>query len=473
MRTSIRTALFLPVLLLSAAQVPAQTNNYVNGSTVTGHVLCADTNSPARFAKILLKSAKPDHTGEDFMNNLINNMQKSVEKSGDAKPLPPDRKAAMATAARGMNQVTDMLGATTVGLDGSFSFAGVKPGTYYVHAIFPGYVDPVNQFSDEDFASTDPAIRARIALLPTVTVNGTDSAHADVRLERGAAVSGRISYDDGTPASGWSIAVVKPKSAEDPSEAVAAAMAPALAMGGMATVFKTDDLGHYRISGLNAGEVVLRATLTATPVGINANNISDGGSGISLAVYSGDTFDRASAKPIKLTAGDEISGTDIVIPAKSLHSISGHVVSKNDGHALNMGSVGLTDKNNPALHLSAAIRDDGSFHFEYLPSGITYTVTIGDAADGRHKPAANSFMGMNIPNDEVLRKYGTDSTDVLLSDSDVDSVKLSAAQTDWKPTPGKPDSSNVNPADLLKGIFDAADSSDTEKTDTDKTTTPK
>jgi hypothetical protein len=95
-----------------------------------------------------------------------------------------------------MDQVTDMLNSSTVGLDGSYSFAGVKPGTYYVHAMFTGYIDPFSQFSDEDFASTDPAVRARLAQLATVTVTGTDSAHADLRLERGAAVAGRILYDD-------------------------------------------------------------------------------------------------------------------------------------------------------------------------------------------------------------------------------------------------------------------------------------
>jgi hypothetical protein len=460
MRLALRTAFFLSALLLAPC-LPAQTtNNYVNGSTVSGHVLCADTNAPARFAKVLLKSSTPDHAGEDMMNSMLSNIQKAAEKSGDAKPLTPDRKAAMATAARGMNQVTDMLSATTVGLDGAYSFAGVKPGTYYVHAILPGYIDPVSQFSDEDFASTDPAVRARIAQLPTITVTGTDSAHADVRLERGAAVSGRITYDDGTPASGWSIAVVKPKTQEDPGEAIAAAMAPALAMGGMATVFKTDDLGSYRISGLNSGEIVLRVSLTATPVGVNAGNISDGGSGIALTVYSGNTFDRAAAKAIKLIAGDEIAGVDITIPSHKLHSIAGHVVSKDDGHTLNMGQVTLTDKNNPALHLMAAIRDDGSFHFECLPGGISYTVTVADAADGRHKPSRANFMGMNLPDDEILRKYGTDSTNVLLADSDVDSVKLSVAQTDWKPTPGKSGSSTLNPADLLKGLLGGDDSTD-------------
>jgi hypothetical protein len=446
-----------------ATQSSAQQTAYVVGSTVTGHVICADTNAPARFAKVLLKPAVPSHPGEDFMKSLESNLLKASAKTGSApqKPMTPEQQQTMAAAAKSMNQVTDMLNSSTVGIDGSYSFAGVKPGTYYVHAIYPGYIDPMSELSDEDFSSTDPAIRARIAQIPAVTVGGTDSAHANIRLERGAAISGRILFDDGSPASGWMVSVIKPKSPEDPGDAAAAAMAPALAMSGAVQVFKTDDLGRYRISGLKAGEYALRANLIATAIGISASNIGDGGSGINIAVYSGDTFSRADAKSVKLASGDEQSGVDIAIPSRTLHNITGHVYAQSDGHTLNVGSVSITSKQNPALHLKAAIRDDGSFHFEYLPSG-NYTLIVDDAADGRHKASATSFMGMNLPDTEILKKYGTDSTVVALTDSDVDTARLTVVQTDWTPPAKSQSSPDVSPADLLNGLF-GGDSGDKPK----------
>jgi hypothetical protein len=427
----------------------------VVGSTVSGHVFCNDTNGPARFARILLKSTSPSHEGEDMMKSIMDSMTKIAAKSGEPqKPQTDEQKKALAAASKGMNQVTDMLGATTVGLDGSFSFAGVKAGTYYVHVIFPGYLDAYSHFSDEDFASTDPAVRARLAQIPTITVNGADSARAEVRLDRGAAIAGRILYDDGNPASGWTLTVVKPGTAEDPSEDVAAAMAPALAMGGMGQLTKTDDLGFYRLSGLAAGEYVLRCSLSATAIGINSSNMGDGGTEIKLVVYSGDTFSRANAKSIKLLAGDEHPGFDVTIPSRTLHNITGHVVAKSDGHTLNVGSVNLTVKDNPAWHLMAAIRDDGSFHFEYLPGNVTYTLTVADAADGTHAGPANNIMGISLPNTQLLHKYGSDAADVVLSDKDVDSVTLTVAQTDWKPSPKESsDPINVTPSDLLKGLL--------------------
>jgi len=185
-----------------------------------------------------------------------------------------------------------------------------------------------------------------------------------------------------------------------------------------------------------------------------------GGTGIKLTVYSGDTFSRASAKSFKLTFGEEQPGNDITIPAHTLHNITGHVYAKSDGHTLNVGQVNLSVKDNPALHLMAAVRDDGSFHFECLPGNVTYTLTVSGAADGRNDGPASNFMGMSIPNPEILRKYGTDTTDVLLADSDVDTARLTVTQTDWKPSAKKTKPLNVNPGDLIKGLMGGDDSDD-------------
>ena len=61
----------LPALLATLASLAtAQQANDVTGATVTGHVFCADTNAPARCARVILKSATPSGFGNDFMKNL-------------------------------------------------------------------------------------------------------------------------------------------------------------------------------------------------------------------------------------------------------------------------------------------------------------------------------------------------------------------------------------------------------------------
>ena len=463
--TAVSTLLLVAgISIHSSAQQPPNA-----GSTVTGHVFCADTNAPARFAKVLLKSAEGDHRGEEFMKRISDNMEKIAGKDGEPappakpatpdKPLPDDKKQAMAAASKGMNAALDMMNASTVGLNGEFKVTGVKPGTYYVHVLYAGYIDDYDQFSDEDFAGTDPEIRARIAKIPSITVTGTDSARADVTLERGAAISGRILFDDGSPAAGWTLSVIKPGTKENAADAAQAVMNQSLALSGAVQLAKSDDLGHFRITGLNPGEYALRATMIAPSIGVTAGNIMEGGSGINLTVYSGSTFNRADAKPLTVAAGEEYSGAEITVPASSLHNITGHVNAKSDGHTLNTGHVVLTSKSNPALHVIAAIRSDGSFHFEYLPSGIVYTLTTADAADGKITPSANpGFMGLNMPNTEILAKYETGSTDVLLGYADIDSIQLTVAQTDWKPSPNKPNTPTANPADIIKSVIDAGTS---------------
>src|SRR5579871_3765298 len=62
----LRTFYFALVVLaaLGSASLSAQ----VPGSTITGHVFCADTNAPARFAKVLLKSAAQDRAVQDWVD---------------------------------------------------------------------------------------------------------------------------------------------------------------------------------------------------------------------------------------------------------------------------------------------------------------------------------------------------------------------------------------------------------------------
>ena len=149
-----------------------------------------------------------------------------------------EQKRAQAAATRDMNRASDLLQGSTIGLDGQYSFAHVRPGTYYVHVIFPGYIDPLEQFSDEELASTDPAVHSRVAAsVPVVTVSGTDSARVDLRIDRGSTVSGRLLFDDGTPAPGWMITVIRPKNSDE-FNSTSSAVAQALMQSGSALAAK-------------------------------------------------------------------------------------------------------------------------------------------------------------------------------------------------------------------------------------------
>jgi hypothetical protein len=62
-----------------------------------------------------------------------------------------------------------------------------------------------------------------------------------------------------------------------------------------------------------------------------------------VSFYLGDTARRAAAKPLTVAAGQEAWAADIMVPLSKLHSLSGTVVAKSDGHRLNTASVVLED----------------------------------------------------------------------------------------------------------------------------------
>ncbi len=432
------------------------------GGVVTGRVIFADTNGPARFTKVLLKSAAPADLAENPFAELLGTPPAAPGKPGSAarngtaaasKDAPAmsaeDRaelKSARAASAKMMSGIADLLVSTTVGADGNYTFTNVKAGTYYVHATAPGYIDPLSQFSAEDFASTDPAVKQRIAAVAVpVTVSGTDQAHADLRLERGASISGRVLYDDGTPAAGWIVRTVH-------RPAAAAATGSGSGAGGMgidmadldlahiSEMSQTEDTGRFRIAGLPTGDYILEARFTAPPLGHSSFNAiaSNPGSpfgggglsalqGLKLTVYSGNVFRQSDAKPVSVRAGDDRSGYDLTMAIHAMHSISGMVRARADGHPVNSGTVELTLNDaqgnpDPSLHLVATIQADGGFRFDYVPPG-SYTLKAAHAADVT-TVSVKRILGSLMAEQKTNHRYGPASVNATLSDTDITDAKI-------------------------------------------------
>ena len=412
------------------------------GGTVSGRVVFADSNGPARFAKVFLKPAKASASDDDLFSAL------NGANAKDGKKLSPEDAAQMkqmqAATAKFMSALGDQLLATTIAADGTYLFTNVKAGSYYVHAQAPGYIDPLAQFSDEDLASTDAAMRQKIAAAtPAITVNGTEQAHADLRLERGGSISGRVLYDDGTPAVGWVVRTVH--DAGPPADGGSLGMGIDLAdldLKHITETSTTDDTGHFRIAGLPAGEYVLEARLTTAalghsafnPIASNTSNPFGGGAamagimGLKLTVYSGNAVRRADAVKVSVGKGDERAGYDLAVPLHNMHSIGGVVRAKADAHPVNSGTVELTaqtadGKPDATLHLTAGVQGDGSFHFDYVPGPATYVLKVSHAADVT-TTGTKKMLGSTIADQKTMHAYGPASTSVILGDTDIPDVKL-------------------------------------------------
>jgi len=446
MRTIV-ASLVLSALALHSAQ--AQQNAEPN-ATLSGRVICADTNGPARFAKVYLKSTTPNKSSGDDLFSALAASPPPGSAGSPSKAAPKvsaedaaEHKANQANVARMMSALSDLMYSSTVGADGTYTFTKVKPGTYYVHATVPGYIDPLTAFTSEELTSDDPAVRQRIAAIATpVTITGNEDVHADLRLERGASITGRVLYDDGTPAAGWTVRIVH----NSPGVGIAPLLpggfdASDVDLSHPSEISSTDDTGRFRIAGLATGDYIVQARLVASSLGTSGFNPITMGSGsnalaarmgLRLTVYSGNALRLADAKPISVRTGDDRSGVDIIMPLRTLHSISGHVMAKTDAHSVNAGTVeliGQDDAGKPdsSLHFVANILSDGSFHFDYVPSPGTFTLKTSHAQDAT-TTSTKQILASTIAEQKVMHSYGTAATTVQLTDSDLDAINLAVPE---------------------------------------------
>jgi hypothetical protein len=334
--------------------------------TLIGHVICSDTNGPARFAKVWLVSVAPSKTSAE-------------------EPATADA-------------------------DGIYFFKAVPSGTYYVHAQMSGYADPITLFNSADFASTDPAIHALIAkAAPSITINDTEAARMDLRIDRGASISGRILYDDGAPAQNWAVFAQRPPKDSHRSE-------PALSN----VRSGTDDLGYFRLSGLPAGEYILIASYQDSMLhGLNAGTMRQ--DHIAIVVFSGSTSFASKAQTIAVGPGDARTGVDITVPLNNLHRIKGQVLAKSDSRPATYGTVMLfTDES--TIVSSAAILADGSFTLDFVPGNTAYTLRVQQAGEEKM---------WTLPNGTVSRssqQFGPTSSQIILRDSNADNIIIAVPE---------------------------------------------
>jgi hypothetical protein len=377
--------LFLPLFTLAASAQNSSAAKPGTG-TVTGHVYCADTNAPSRVASVQLEPVK------DTKRSGTSHF------SGDAPAS----------------------GISRTGFDGSFTLAKVPPGSYYVVASAQGYLSPMPNDDESDDVEPQPPPGQPAVVIPRVDVQADQAASIDIRLERGAAISGAVRFDDGSPASGVMVMVLHRSKDKwvpsTPQVPFAAPVPPA-----------TDDVGHYRVSGLRDRDYVLMAILSRTDFESRGARTTGlfGVERSSLRIYSGDTPHISDAVPIKLGPGEERSGEDITIPLSKFHSISGVVTATGDGHAINSGHLAIEDPNDKEDIVDAELGSDGAFHLEGVPEG-TYTLRVQNPRDQRIQEI--SVAGQQaFTNEKTLHQYG-DLEQSIKVEGDIPNLVLTVSQ---------------------------------------------
>ena len=445
----------LALLLFASASLPAQTHPASAGATLSGHVVLADTDRPARFAAIYLKPVDPPDPGQDFftvlMNSAISNMQSKQSASSSIAAADADAqslKAAQTAAGNFLASVTDSMLYATINAEGDYSITGIPPGAYYLHVKAPGYVDALAQFTQQDLTSADPSVRKRIlAAVPTILVAAQEHVREDLRLERGAALSGRLRYDDGSPAVGWTVtAMLKRNAAQAPPPTIFGIDLSQVPIGQKLDHVLSDDQGRFRIAGLPAGEFTFQATLLTAaldrqpfaPIASSSGSFLSilGGvsalSALRLSVYSGGKIHLHDADTYPLRSGEERSSPDLIVPLAATHSIQGFLVAQADGHPINGGTIeliGLDSERDedPNLHFSAEVHADGSFRFDYIAGPSSYKLVVVRAAD-TSVTSVLKLLGSAVAQHSIRRTYAPATLQVELKDSDLTGIKIAVAE---------------------------------------------
>lgn len=363
--------------------VPAQqkqADQPAGTATVSGRVFCADTNTPARMASVVLQPA-------EVVEAIGSGHAKDVSYGGEASE-------------------TD--------LDGSFTIQHVPPGVYYVIASQTGYISPLAPLRVPAMEQPGDAKAGKKALssAPRITLQANLPVAVNVSIERGAAVSGTVLYDDGSPANGLWLEVL----VHSPDKGKWVPI-PSAVMERSSHSGSTDDEGRYRIAGLPPGEYVLEAELSLTKTIYKVD--AHGGASVSTNrvdvtdVYSGGSTREEHAVPFTLSAGEQRRGEDIEVPLSKLHTVRGVLVASHDGHLLNGGKLSLLNADNKGKASSTSLtRDDEGFTFSYVPEG-DYIVRVDEASDSEYLEVRNpDGWPPTRTETHVLRTYG--STDLPL-----------------------------------------------------------
>lgn len=397
---------------------------------MSGRVTCSDTQRPARFASVLLFGIPNTVTAP--------------------KPLDDSASEAQVTAAMksGLAALTNTnFVQTQTDAEGAFKATGVAPGDYYVFASVPGYVQPVNVVKAAMEAGADP--HKPLPGVPTVHVSAEHESLADISIDRGAAISGKVVWEDGSPVTKANVVVVPVKGDKPLPPQYSMVVMGSIGAGGILSI--TDDLGHFRIAGLAPGEYYVKATLqTKSQLSMQQGKMNFNFNQLAaekpLVIFAPAAFHQTGAKAVTLSAGQTVDDAEIAINLTGLHSVSGRIASAEDHHAINSGRVTVTDASDKEFSRSASVNEDGSFIVTFVPSG-TYNLKVDGAEDT--VPSTKKPKGLvNFNSDEAVRSYDDAKQQVIVADDDVTGQNLELA-------PSKTLKKSVDVGGVLGGLLES------------------
>jgi hypothetical protein len=235
--------------------------------------------------------------------------------------------------------------------EGRYEFRDLPAGRFSISASKAAFVN-------WSHGQTQPSSPGKI-----VALTGSQTAdNIDVRLPRGAVITGRVTDEFGEPVPNAAVTPFRQQYAQGQRRL--------LPVGSRA---EANDIGEYRIFGLAPGQYYLSVTvqaLTLAMPGGNGIELSGQNSGYAPTFYPA-TADLGSAQKLMVGAGQTISGIDVALTPARLAAISGVAIDA-QGRPMTGGNVFAAQRSAAARGmggLGGPLRADGSFSIPNVPPG--------------------------------------------------------------------------------------------------------
>lgn len=335
---------------------PVQRPDPTGTAVIRGRVVAADTGTPVRWANVNLSPVQPSPTSV------------MVSPSGAAGQVVTGRGGVVGGVVGGAPvQLNLMPRGRTVITDaqGGFEFAALPAGQYRVMAspgqYAAGYLGMAYGAKRPNGpGSSDSGVPIELA-------DGQRFDKATIALPRGGVISGRITDDNGDPMARVQIYTMMAIPGSTRTQR--------MGMGA-----STDDLGHFRIYGLNAGDYVVVAEARGpTFVPPNAPPIETEDSKIGfLTTYYPGTPDEAAAQRVRARTGAETPALEMRMTTGRLFTIAGIVTDSQGAAAPRMGGQLYKGTNGNNSNYGFSTDEQGRFQMRNVAPGNYRLVVRGN-----------------------------------------------------------------------------------------------
>ncbi|MGH9592326.1 MAG: carboxypeptidase regulatory-like domain-containing protein [Bryobacteraceae bacterium] len=246
---------------------------------------------------------------------------------------------------------------------GKFVFEDVAEGNYTLSAEKAGFV--TQRYGARSTGSSGAVLN----LVPGVALRDLD-----IKMTPQGVISGKVTDLDGDPVNGGRVTVMRfayPRGRKQLQQTAGATI---------------DDQGEFRVADLAPGRYYLSVTDNRAP----ANGPDKEGQDSNVTTYYPNVIEPASAAPLDVTAGVELSGIDIRMRRAKVYSIRGKAVDPVTGAAPANAVLTLRKSSTDDSPIVAALtnirqlRPDGGFEFPGLMPGTYVLQTQNGSLSGSY-----------------------------------------------------------------------------------------